>query len=210
LITIIDYGMGNLGSVEKAFVYLGEEVLITNNKHTINEATTIVLPGVGAFKDAMANLEKLDLIEVIKEGTKSKPFLGICLGMQMLFDSSEEGSEKVKGLGVLGGEIKKFSDSINLKIPHIGWNNVKFQKKSDITNDINDMSRFYFVHSYYLDAHDPNIVLGKTTYGLEFDSIVQKDNIIATQFHPEKSGDIGIKLLKNFVNFSNNFNGGKK
>lgn len=208
MITIIDYGMGNLGSVEKAFSYLREKVLITDNKNKIKEAESLVLPGVGAFEDAMKNLERLDLIDILKEGIKNKPFLGICLGLQMLFENSEEGSRKIDGLGVFSGEVKKFSNKMNLKIPHVGWNNVKFQRESDLIRGISDLSRFYFVHSYYLHTENKDIVLGRTDYGTTFDTLIESENIIATQFHPEKSGDVGLKFLQNFINFSKKLNGG--
>lgn len=205
MVTIVDYGMGNLGSVENAFKYLGEEVTITTDKELILNSKVIVLPGVGAIKDAMKKLEALDLIEVLKLViAQNKPFLGVCLGLQMLFEYSEEGGEQIPGLGVFKGAIKGFKDMGALKVPHMGWNNVDVNenKGPNYFSDIPKSSKFYFVHSYYLDAQDKDIVLGTTEYGIKFDCMIQKNNLIATQFHPEKSGEVGMKLLSNFIQIS--------
>lgn len=200
MIAIVDYGAGNLKSVEKVFEFLGEEVKITNSEEEIKNAKGIVLPGVGAFKDAMNKLEGVNLIKILKELiAQDTPFLGICLGLQMLFDYSEEGGERVEGLGVLKGGVKRFKPDSNLKTPHMGWNNLKIEKDTFIFKNIPDMSWFYYVHSYFIEAEDKEIVIGKTNYGIEFDAIIQKGNLIATQFHPEKSGFVGVKMISNFI-----------
>src|SRR3989339_884170 len=193
MIAIIDYGVGNLRSVEKAFHYNGTDAKISSDKEFIKKADAIVLPGVGAFSDAMKRLENANLIEFIKEiiDTK-KPFLGICLGMQLLFDYSEEGqeNEKIPGLGILKGSIKRFSNDSNLKVPHMGWNSFIIKNDSLFLQNLPQDPYVYFVHSYYLTAKDRDIVIGTTEYGVEFDVIINKENIFCTQFHPEKSGEI--------------------
>lgn len=201
MIAVIDYGAGNLGSVEKAFRALGADVVVTANPKVILQADGVVLPGVGHFKDCMDKVKAAQVDEAIYQVTKEdRPFLGICVGLQMLFDTSEEGEDSVAGLGILKGEIKKFDLSKSYKVPHMGWNQVHTVKHSPILKDIPTATYFYFVHSYYLEAQSGDIVIGRTDYGIEFDAIVQKGNLFACQFHPEKSGQAGLKLLENFVN----------
>jgi len=215
MITVVDYGAGNLGSVVKAFKYLGVDTKIARTAADIASAKALVLPGVGAFGDCMLKLEKNGfdraVIDYIKE---NRPFLGICLGFQMLFDYSEEGNEgdNIKGLSVFPGCVRLFSQDKardkGLKIPQIGWNNIsvasesetnEIQKKSRLFKDINSGEYFYFVHSYYVDAEDESIVVAKCEYVSNFVAAVECGNIFATQFHPEKSGEAGLKVLKNFI-----------
>ncbi len=201
MIAIIDYGVGNLRSVEKAFHFIGVEAEISSDKEFISKADAVVLPGVGAFADAMDSLRKYDMVDLVKETIKSnKPFLGICLGMQMLFEYSEEGGERVPGLGVFKGSIKQLPLDMGLKVPHMGWNSIKTSENCHILKNLPEKPFVYFVHSYYLTADDRNIVAASTSYGIEFDVAVSSGNVFATQFHPEKSGEIGLKILKNFVN----------
>ncbi len=207
MIAIVDYGMGNLKSVEKGFIKIGADVKVTSDSKVILNSKGIVLPGVGAFKDCMSSLQRLDLDNLIKtEIAKGKPYLGICLGLQILFSESEEFGF-CKGLGILKGRVQRFnfenkknhsSKKNALKIPHMGWNTVRFIKKPPICEEIPDNSYFYFVHSYYVFAQDEDIIAGKTNYGIEFTSMVWKDNVYATQFHPEKSQQLGIMLLNGF------------
>lgn len=199
MIAIIDYGAGNLQSVKKAFDFIGAESVITDNPETINACDKILLPGVGSFGDAMDSMNKNGLVETVKQNALSgKPFLGICLGLQLLFEESEE-SPGVKGLGVFKGKIKKFSQDMGLKIPHIGWNSLEIKQKDTLFKGIPENSYVYFVHSYYLHAEDENEIATVTNYGIDFHSAVGKDNIFATQFHPEKSGDVGLQILRNFA-----------
>ena len=199
MIAIIDYGAGNLQSVKKALDFIGAESVITDNPETINACDRILLPGVGSFGDAMNSMNEKGLVETVKQNALSgKPFLGICLGLQLLFEESEE-SPGIKGLGILKGKIKRFSNDMNLKIPHIGWNSLSIKQNDTIFKDIPENSYVYFVHSYYLQAEDENDVATVTNYGIDFHSAVGKGNIFATQFHPEKSGDVGLKILKNFA-----------
>ena len=194
-IAIIDYGMGNLKSVYKAFLSLGLDAVVSSDAKEILRADKVVLPGVGAFKDAMSELKKSGLTDVIYETVeKEKPFLGICLGMQLLFDKSYEYGE-VEGLKILKGEIVKLD--VPLKVPHMGWNTLKFIKKDPIFTGLADNSYVYFVHSYYLETKE-DIVSSTTDYGKEIAVSVQKDNIFGAQFHPEKSGDVGLQMLRNF------------
>ncbi|MBF0493744.1 MAG: imidazole glycerol phosphate synthase subunit HisH [Candidatus Omnitrophica bacterium] len=201
MIAIIDYGSGNLRSVYNAFRYIGEDVLIAETPGALVSAERIVLPGVGAVRDALDGLNKGGFVEqILAEIKKGKPFLGLCLGLQLLFDESEE-SGGAACFGLIKGEVKKFPAVKNLKVPHMGWNTV------DIKNDmcplfkgIKNNSYFYFVHSYYCDALDGRYSVGKTRYGLEFTSAVWKENVFALQFHPERSQANGLKLLRNFVN----------
>lgn len=196
---IIDYGAGNIKSVEKALLSLGQEVVITDDKETILNADRIILPGVGAFGDAMAQLEKTGLDEVIREAAeKNIPFLGICLGLQLLFEKSEE-APGVKGLGILKGEVKKIPAEQGLKIPHMGWNSLHFAHDGKLFHGIEEGSYVYFVHSYYLKAEEEFIVKASTEYGVSIHASVEKDNVFACQFHPEKSSETGLKILKNFV-----------
>ena len=223
MITILDYGMGNLRSVEKAFQKIGAKVKVSNSPKDVKDASSIVLPGVGAFKDCMENLERLGLttpiIEAIKQG---KPYLGICLGMHILFEESSEFGIH-KGLGIFKGNVPRFSkgegDSEKgalrgkcegglpplrskmslLKVPHMGWNKVNLLNKTPLFEGIEDGQYFYFVHSYYVAPKDEQIIAGTTQYGGTFTSMIHKDNIYAVQFHPEKSQKIGLKILENFV-----------
>lgn len=200
MIAIIDYGVGNLRSVEKAFEYIGCDTVITSDRKTILQADAVVLPGVGAFADAMENLGKADMIGVVKEVvSKNTPFLGICLGMQLLFDYSEEGGENVKGLGIFKGSIKQLPVDKGLKVPHIGWNLLKLKDNCPIFDGLPENPYVYFVHSYYLAADDRDIVKATADYGIEFDAAVGRGNVFAVQFHPEKSGEVGLSMLRNFV-----------
>ena len=199
MVAIIDYGAGNLQSVKKALDFIGCENVITADRDVIESASHIILPGVGSFGDAMASIRSRGLEEVIRNAASGeKPFLGICLGLQLLFVESEE-SPGVKGLGVFKGSIVRIPENLNLKVPHMGWNSVDIKQKSGIFKDIADESYFYFVHSYYLKDADSDIVAGCSEYGVNIECAVQKGRVAATQFHPEKSGEIGLKLLKNFV-----------
>jgi len=195
MIAIIDYGMGNLGSVQKAFAAVNNQAVLTNDATVISNAAAIVLPGVGAFREAMHNLEELGLVELLKAQVQSgKPFLGICLGLQLLFETSEEDGY-TPGLGILPGRIVRFPGG--LKVPQIGWNKVEFDRNCPLFDGLAADPYFYFVHSYFLETDAP-IVVGVTEYGCKFPSVVWKDNIYATQFHPEKSGRAGLQILANF------------
>ena len=201
--------MGNLRSVQKGFEAVGAEAIITNDSKKILSAKSVVLPGVGAFKECMANLEKLDLIETVCQSAKSgKPFLGICLGLQLLFNQSEEFGQ-VNGLGILPGKVVGFKDAQPksdsgepLKIPHMGWNTVKVVPGNPLFDSVTDESYFYFVHSYYIAPENPAIIATTTCYGIDFTSGVHHENIHALQFHPEKSQRLGLTILKNFSNLS--------
>lgn len=196
MIVIIDYGVGNLASVKNALDKLGTESKISSDPVVIKKAKTLILPGVGAAGRGMKNLKKLDLNKVIvEEIKKGKPFLGICLGMQLLFEKSEEGN--VNCLGILKGQVKKFKKM--RKIPQIGWNQVDIKNKSGLFNGIKNNSYFYFVNSFYCLPKEKQVIAGLTNYGEEFASIVTKENVTGVQFHPEKSGPVGFKLLENFV-----------
>jgi len=198
LIAIIDYGVGNLRSVEKAFAYIGCEALVSSDPEFVSKAEGIVLPGVGAYSDAMDNLEKAGMVDVVKSViVDNRPFLGICLGMQLLFDHSEEGGN-VPGLGVFKGTIKQLPLNMDLKVPHMGWNSLKISKDCPLFKGLPDNPYVYFVHSYYLDSENKDIVKATTNYGIEFDVAVGSGNVFATQFHPEKSGEVGLTILKNF------------
>ncbi|BBF42036.1 imidazole glycerol phosphate synthase amidotransferase subunit [Lachnospiraceae bacterium KM106-2] len=200
MIAIIDYDAGNLRSVEKAFVYLGQEVIVTRNKETILNADKVVLPGVGAFKEAMEKLHKYDLVDTIKEVVRQKkPFLGICLGLQLLFDYSEEG-EGERGLGILPGKILRIPDKKGLKIPHIGWNDIEIKEDCPIFKELKQHSYVYFVHSYYLKAEVESDVAATTHYSTLIHAAIQHENVFACQFHPEKSGEVGLHILRNFAN----------
>ena len=200
MIAIIDYDAGNINSVIKAFEYLEEECVLTRDKTTILNADKAVLPGVGCFKDAMDNLKKYGLVDVIKEFIDSKkPFLGICLGLQLLFEESEE-SPNVEGLSVLPGKCVKIPDSDGLKVPQIGWNSINFPKKSKLFENVSDGSYVYFVHSYYLIAKEISDVAATCEYGVNIHAAVEHDNVYACQFHPEKSSEVGLRILKNFAN----------
>ncbi len=198
MIAIIDYDAGNMKSVEKAFQYLGAPVCITGDPETILNADKVVLPGVGAFGDAMRLLKERGLDLTIKEAAVSgKPFLGICLGLQLLFESSEE-SPGVEGLGLLKGQILRIPDKPGLKIPHMGWNTINIRPGCPLFKDVPDQSYMYFVHSYYLKAEDPADVAATTHYSTVIHAAAARDNIFACQFHPEKSSRCGLQILKNF------------
>lgn len=199
MIAIIDYNAGNLKSVEKALNYLGQECMVTGDFHEIEKADKVILPGVGAFGDAMGQLKKYELDKVIREVTdKQTPFLGICLGLQLLFEGSDE-SQGVEGLHILDGMIKRIPDQPGLKIPHIGWNSLNLQNQGRLFEGLEEHPYVYFVHSYYLQAKDDQIVKATTEYSTTIHASVEKDNIFACQFHPEKSGDVGLAILKNFA-----------
>ena len=199
MIAIVDYGMGNLRSVKKAFESLEFSVTLTRDKEEILSSSGLVLPGVGAFGDCMRNLEEYDLVEPIKRFIKNgKPFLGICLGLQLLFEESEE-SPNVRGLGILRGDVVKFPYNKGLKVPHMGWNQLEIRRKPSMLESIPQESWFYFVHSYFPEPKDESVIAGQTQYGIEFTSAVQKENIFACQFHPEKSSATGLRLLENFA-----------
>lgn len=199
MIAIIDYDAGNIKSVEKALKLLGEEAVITRDREIILSADKVILPGVGAFGDAMHNLKKYGLDEVIREVVSKKtPFLGICLGLQLLFERSDE-TPGVKGLGILKGEILRIPDKEGLKIPHMGWNSLKMQNDGRLFRGLPEEPYVYFVHSYYLKAEDESIVKATTGYSTLIHASVEKENVFACQFHPEKSSDTGLQILKNFV-----------
>ena len=206
-IAIIDYGMGNLHSAAKAVARAVEnaKVIISNNPREIQQADRIVFPGVGAMRDCMSGLHQYELVEVIKEVAQQKPFLAICVGMQALMDESEE-NEGVTCLGLFKGRVRYFGDSLTdpishekLKIPHMGWNQVEQTKSHPLWKNISNMSRFYFVHSYFVDAADASNISGVTEYGVRFAASIARDNIFAVQFHPEKSHNSGLTLLANFA-----------
>ncbi len=199
MVAIIDYDAGNIKSVEKALTALGESAVITRDREEILSAEKVILPGVGAFGDAMEKLRRYRLDEVIKEVVaRQTPFLGICLGLQLLFESSEE-TPGVDGLGILEGKIVKIPDHMGLKVPQIGWNSLKFPNRGKLFQGIDDDSYVYFVHSYYLQAKEPEIVTATTEYAVEIHASVEKANVFACQFHPEKSSDVGLRILQNFV-----------
>lgn len=199
MIAIIDYDAGNIKSVEKAFQFLGEEVILTRDRNVILNADGIVLPGVGAFGDAMEKLHRYGLAAVIHEAVEKKiPFLGICLGLQLIFERSDE-SPGVEGLGLLKGEILHIPEKSGLKIPHIGWNSLKFLGKGRLFGGLEESAYVYFVHSYYLKAEDEGIVTAVTEYGTTIHASVEQGNLFACQFHPEKSSDTGLKILRNFI-----------
>ena len=200
MIAIIDYDAGNIRSVEKAFEYLGVETITTRDADVILNADKVVLPGVGAFGDAMAKLTEYGLVDVIHKVVEKKiPLLGICLGLQLLFEESEE-SKGVAGLGLLKGRVLRFSEDTEYKIPQIGWNSIEISPESKLFAGIDNQSYVYFVHSYYLQAEDESVVAATCDYANHFHAAVEKDNIYACQFHPEKSSDTGLKILQNFAN----------
>jgi len=204
MITIIDYGMGNLRSVQKAFEKFCSNVVVSASANDILKADKIVLPGVGAFKTAMDELKKRGLIDPIKKSIeKGRPFLGICLGLQLLFSESEEGG-RIKGLDVIKGKVKRFKRKDGLKIPHMGWNSIETQRHKDtmtqVLDGVDSGSYMYFVHSYYVAPKDKDVILCETDYGRNFTSGVRKDNVYGFQFHPEKSQAAGLKIVENFVN----------
>ncbi len=199
MIAIIDYDAGNIKSVEKAIAALGEQAVLTRDPKQILAAEKVILPGVGSFGDAMEKLHGYGLVDVIKKVVENKtPFLGICLGLQLLFERSDE-SDGVAGLGILEGEIVRIPDAPDLKIPHIGWNSLKFPREGRLFKGLEEDSYVYFVHSYYLKAKDESIVTATTEYSTLIHASVEKENVFACQFHPEKSSDVGLTIIKNFL-----------
>lgn len=199
MVAIIDYDAGNIKSVEKAIASLGKEACMTRDPDLLLKADQVILPGVGAFGDAMKKIRSYDLEEVIKEIVqKGTPFLGICLGLQLLFEKSEE-SPGVRGLAILEGEIVRIPNAPQLKIPHIGWNSLAFPNKGRLFEGIDEPSYVYFVHSYYLKAKNKEIVTATTEYGAHIEASVEKGNVFACQFHPEKSSEVGLAILNNFL-----------
>lgn len=204
MIAIIDYGMGNLRSVQKGFEKIGSEAIITDDPQAVLQAERVVLPGVGAFRDCMHNLEQGGFVEpILKVIAEGRPFLGICVGMQLLFSDSVEFG-LYKGLNVIPGHVLRFPDQMTvagekLKVPQMGWNQLRFKRRPPAFEGIDDGSNVYFVHSYYVKPDDSGVIATTTDYGIEFCSSVWKDNIVATQFHPEKSQAIGLRILKNFA-----------
>ena len=202
MVAIIDYDAGNIKSVEKAMLALGESVRITREPEEILSADHVILPGVGAFGDAMNKIHQYHLADVIREVVdRGTPFLGICLGLQLLFESSEE-SEGIDGLGILRGKVVRLPETQGLKIPHIGWNSLKYPNKGRLFEGIPEEAYVYFVHSYYLQAEDAQIVTATTEYAAHIHASVEEGNVFACQFHPEKSSDVGMTILKNFLNIS--------
>lgn len=199
MIALIDYDAGNIKSVEKALQLLGEEVVLTRDRDKLLAADRVILPGVGSFGDAMENLNRFGLVPVIHEITdRGTPFLGICLGLQLLFERSEE-SPGIPGLGILKGEILRIPEKEGLKIPHMGWNSLELQNNGRLFRGIEGQPYVYFVHSYYLEASDEGIVRAAAEYGTRIHASVEQGNVYACQFHPEKSSDVGLTILKNFA-----------
>ena len=207
-VVVIDYRMGNLRSVAKALVHVAEnraEISVSSDARVVGDADRVVFPGQGAIRDCMLELERHRLVDAVKEAITTKPFLGICLGQQALMESSEEHAGTA-GLGVFAGSVKRFSDNARdestgerLKVPHMGWNNVRFAKNHPLWRGIDDGAYFYFVHSYYVVPEDDDVVVGLTRYGVEFSSAIARGNLFAAQFHPEKSARAGLTLLENFL-----------
>lgn len=198
MIAIIDYGMGNLRSVAKAFEAVGHQAVVTRDAGVIASASHVVLPGVGAFGDCMANIERYGLAQPIHAAVQSgKPFLGICLGLQVLFSESEEFGRHT-GLGIIPGKVKRFRADPALKVPHMGWNEVFYRAQCPVFEGIADGAHWYFVHSYYVDPEDRAVATATTTYGVDFVSAIWRNNVVACQFHPEKSQAVGLRLMKNF------------
>ncbi len=198
MIAILDYGMGNLRSVSNAFEAVGHQAIVTRDARAIHNASHVVLPGVGAFGDCMANLVRYELVEPIKAVVQSgKPFLGICLGFQLLFSESEEFGTHA-GLDIFPGKVRAFPKAQRLKVPHMGWNQVTIQSSCPVFNGIVDGSNWYFVHSFFVDPADQRIIATTTSYGIPFISSIWKDNVVACQFHPEKSQAVGLQLIRNF------------
>jgi glutamine amidotransferase len=200
MIAIIDYGMGNLRSVQKGFERMGREAVVTREPHTILDASKVVLPGVGAFPDCMRNLEEFGLIDAVQKSIRSgKPFLGICLGLQLLFTESEEFGIS-KGLDIIKGRVIRFKgpEFKGLKIPHMGWNSLAIKRRPPAMQDVPEGSHVYFVHSFHVVPEDKGVIATTTSYGIDFVSSIWKDNIIAVQFHPEKSQALGLSILKRF------------
>ena len=207
MVAIIDYDAGNIKSVEKAIMALGEDVTVTREPDVILAADHVILPGVGAFGDAMEKLHRYALVDVIRNVVKKgTPFLGICLGLQLLFNSSDE-NPGIDGLGILSGRIVRIPEQEDLKVPHIGWNSLRYPNQGRLFQDVPEDSYVYFVHSYYLEAEEPQIITAVTEYGTVIHASVEKDNVFACQFHPEKSSGVGMKILKNFLNISGGYIG---
>ena len=203
-VAVIDYGMGNLHSIGKALEHVGAEVRITARREVVMAADRVVFPGVGAMRDCMGALVRSDLTEVVKEAAVAKPFLGICLGMQAMLDRSEE-NDGVDCLGLIPGEVRHFDqhpETMDLKIPHMGWNHVRSRTNHPMWTGIDQDARFYFVHSYYARPRESAHVAGTTAYGIEFASVSARDNLFASQFHPEKSQQAGLRLLTNFLTWN--------
>lgn len=200
MIAIVDYDAGNIKSVEKALQYIGAQCVITRDIDFIKQADKVIVPGVGAFEQAMNNMNQYQLTEVLREvAKKGTPILGICLGLQLFFERSAESEHNVEGLGLLPGEIIRFPDKEGFKIPHMGWNSLNVQSSSRLLKAIPQNSFVYFVHSYYLRAKNSEDVAATTNYIVDVHAAVEHENIFATQFHPEKSGDVGLQILRNFV-----------
>ncbi len=198
MISILDYGMGNLRSVSKAFERVGADCKITRDSNAIAKADKLVVPGVGAFRDCMQTLQDLGLVEPIREFIRSgRYYLGLCLGMQILMEESEEGGD-VPGLGIISGKVLKFPSDLGLKVPHMGWNNIHFEKKAKLFSGLPQDSFVYFVHSYYVAPDSSKVIAATTNYGFDFASSLQHENILATQFHPEKSQAVGLQIIQNF------------
>jgi glutamine amidotransferase len=199
MIAIVDYGMGNLRSVEKGFAKVGHQATVTNDAHQIAAASKVVLPGVGAFRDAIGELRRQQLVDPLREAIDSgKPFLGICLGLQLLMDVSYEDGQ-YEGLGVIRGDVVRFDVPAELKVPHMGWNGIRRRRQPPLLAGIDDGAFVYFVHSYYVAPRDSAVVATETDYGGPFTSMIWRDNVFATQFHPEKSQATGLRILKNFA-----------
>ena len=200
MLALIDYGMGNLSSVKKAFIAAGSKnIEIIDEPSRLANADALILPGVGNFGDGIKNLEKSGFADaIINNINKGKPLIGICLGMQLLMETSEEAPNS-KGLGVFRGKSVRFSDDMNLKVPHIGWNSVEFSRTNKFTDGLINNDYYYFVHSYFVEPEDNSIVLGTTDYGIKFSSCIGKNNVFATQFHPEKSQKAGLAVIDNFL-----------
>jgi imidazole glycerol-phosphate synthase subunit HisH len=199
MIAIVDYGMGNLRSVQKAFEKVGHQAVVTSDPAQVAAAAKVVLPGVGAFEDAIAELRRLDLVKPVLDAIDSgKPFLGICLGLQLLFDVSYENGRH-EGLGVLPGEVVRFDLPKGFSVPHMGWNQLAFRRPAPLLEGLAEGTYVYFVHSYYVAPKDPQVIATETDYGGAFCSMIWRDNVFATQFHPEKSQSDGLRMLKNFA-----------
>ena len=199
MIAIVDYDAGNIKSVENAFQCLGQEPVVTRDKETLLQAEKVIVPGVGAFGDAMGKMHQYGLVEVLREiAAKGTPLLGICLGLQLFFESSEE-TPGVEGLGLLPGKIVRIPDKEGFKIPHMGWNSIQINPASRLLKGIEEGAYVYFVHSYYLQAENETDVAATTDYVVNIHAAAEHENIFATQFHPEKSGEIGLRILKNFI-----------
>ncbi len=203
MIAIVDYDAGNIKSVEKALQYMGESPVVTRQPEKIFLADHVIVPGVGAFEDAMEKMNRFQLTDVLRDvAKKGTPLLGICLGLQLFFERSDESEKDVPGLGLLAGEVVKFPEKPGFKIPHMGWNSIDINPDSRLLRGIPDQSYVYFVHSYYLKAADEREVAATTDYIVKVHAAAERENVFATQFHPEKSGDVGLKILKNFVSLS--------